>query len=234
MLGSVLLKYGEKKALSKAKKHIIKDARKDINEKTKVETHENHQHQQTTAEHSLPSAPNTQTTVDIPAPDHTTLTYKDGQITAVLPYKNKKLNGQARFYKEGELTQIITYKDGVQHGPLSSYKKGLIFLIVHYQNGLKTGIEIAYDPEGLPKLYTEFLNGKKHGKQIVYKNGVMLELTHYTEDIKDGLFFNYFPNGMLQQTGTYKTGKLDGWITIFTDQGKIIAKNRYIDGVQVE
>lgn len=99
---------------------------------------------------------------------------------------------------------ISDLKDFIINYPNSSIKEKAISLI----NSLSQNLESVY----------------------YYENGNILEIGKYREDVKIGKWITNYNNGNVENISIYKNNMLDVEETLYSEEGEVISKNKYIDG----
>ena len=120
-------------------------------------------------------------------------------------YKNDVLNGIERTWnKEGQLISETYYKDGKKNGAYSSwYENGVMMAKGAFKNDLEEGKWQIFDERGLLMGEATFTGGS--GIQMAYdKNGVLERKTTFQKGLKNGEEIYYTPSGEVVKTILYK------------------------------
>ena len=120
-------------------------------------------------------------------------------------YKNDLLNGLERTWsKEGQLLSETYYKDGKKNGAYTSwYDNGEMMAKGAFKNDLEEGKWQIYDQRGLMIGEATFTGGS--GIQMAYdKNGVLERKTTFKKGLKNGEEIYYAPSGEVVKTILYK------------------------------
>lgn len=73
------------------------------------------------------------------------------------------------------------------------------------------------------------------GRVVAYFGGdtSMLAVEHWTRDsVANGKYFTYFPSGQLADFSVYTLGERQGERTIYNEEGEIIVKGQYDEGLK--
>jgi len=135
--------------------------------------------------------------------------------------KNDLATGEWRYYLEdGRLKLRILYDDS---GAEIRRK---------FENG---EIEEFYD-SGIPKSYYEYRHGKIHGPfEEFYNRGDFVRREIISAEPGQAIEFKEsLENTQLKMDGEYKMGKLEGEIIYYNEDGTILKKEFYVDGVITE
>jgi len=120
-------------------------------------------------------------------------------------YKNDVLNGIERTWnKEGQLISETYYKDGKKNGAYSSwYENGVMMAKGAFKNDLEEGKWQIFDERGLLMGEATFTGGS--GIQMAYdKNGVLERKTTFQKGLKNGEEIYYAPSGEVVKSILYK------------------------------
>lgn len=120
-------------------------------------------------------------------------------------YKNDVLNGIERTWnKEGQLISETYYKDGKKNGSYNTwYDNGVLMAKGAFKNDLEEGKWQIYDQRGLMIGEATFTGGS--GIQMAYdKNGVLERKTTFKKGLKNGEEIYYAPSGEVVKTILYK------------------------------
>lgn len=85
---------------------------------------------------------------------------KDGNLEAILEYKNDKMNGTASVYDNGVLWETAEYKDDVLNGKKKTFFNGKMARSIEYKNNKKTGKTIYYNENGTESVIENYENDK--------------------------------------------------------------------------
>ena len=85
---------------------------------------------------------------------------KDGDLEAILEYKNDKMNGTASAYDNGVLWETAEYKDDVLNGKRKTFRNGKIARLIEYKNNKKTGKAIYYNENGAESVIENYEDDK--------------------------------------------------------------------------
>lgn len=164
--------------------------------------------------------------------------YKSGNLRKKKSFKNCKLDGQYIIYKdtsEKKPLLISHYKDDVLDGEHTKYdKNGDKIINCRYRNGKLQGsyFNVMKHPIKGKKITTRtnFINGEIHGKYSVNdENSLTSETYTFKNGTRDGSYVKYV-GGVLVEKGKYKSGKLDGLIKKYDNNGNFLSSHTYIKG----
>lgn len=128
-----------------------------------------------------------------------------------------------------------TVLHGVRNGAWVTYHEGgnKIKTITNYLNGKKNGIEISLNDRGQIESLTTYKNDILHGLKSEYRLGKPLTETTYRSGKIEGPFSVYTDQGKIQKKGSLKNGKQDGLLQFFDDQGNVTLEYEYKDGEKI-
>ncbi len=85
-----------------------------------------------------------------------------GVVTAILPYWQGKLDGEARFFNEGRPARIAVYRDGMLDGPCRDFDAdGNVTQDTVYRAGMLHGTVRRYWPDGGLRERTVYRDGQR-------------------------------------------------------------------------
>ena len=146
-------------------------------------------------------------------------------------YKNKGNKQYEGFLKNGKLNGIVYhYRDD-----------GTIGGSFNYKNGIKNGISLTfYDSLNKPKTIGEYQNDNfRNGFVMKFnKNGTLNYLSDYSKSKPYNQTVKFFENGVIKAIKPRKYDsiygyQLDGWSLFFDENGKVVKKILYSNGVAV-
>lgn len=94
------------------------------------------------------------------------------------------------------------------------------------------GIWSEFQPNGLLKSATSYVNGAKEGLSVeLNQSGQMTKCFFHHNNMRHGEYkeFNY---SSVKEERTYKMGKLEGLVKIYYDGGKIMEEGAYQNGLR--
>lgn len=183
--------------------------------------------------------------------------YKATPIAKEFLDKDNNLVNTTGQIPDGEVTEISTssitckhFENGKLHGKLEviNLADHSVTFSEEYQNGqLMHVTEPHLSPVSTPLPETKatpiypgttlkttkdvrafYVNGKQVAEQTISANGATLELLG---SIPDGEVKEFTESGKLKTEAFYKNNKLNGTLTRYRDDGKILSKESYEDGV---
>lgn len=156
---------------------------------------------------------------------------ENGEILAMLSFKNKQLSGVSKIYKNGEVIKEVPYENGVLSGEVVSqvgkirttqmyknskkegvsttYRNGVVIGKKSYKNDILNGENLFFDAQNIA-VKTPYINGRKNGNSSGYVGGNLVFLQQYVDDFLSGEAKTYGQNGILKISRFYKNGVLDG------------------------
>lgn len=158
---------------------------------------------------------------------HTTGTLPDGEIyefgvssVSVKHFAKGKLHGKLEVINLN--TQTVTFSEEYNNGTLVKVSKN--------EPGKKPVLPalegtIVKTHKGSHSFY---VNGKEVAEETLSSTGATVELLG---NIPDGEVKEVDDNNNIKATAYYKNNKLNGTLTRFTENGKILLKETYVDGV---
>lgn len=165
--------------------------------------------------------------------------YPSGEIKAVIKYSTDGKSSYAKTYRlNGNLLAEGKYIEKKRDSTWLFYSEtdGKIITKKEYKNGKLDGKSIIFFPgKDIPSEITEYKNGMKNGiSEKFYTDGTPFSLETYVNDTLNGKFIVRFPDGKPQIEGQYKNGNQSGmWIT-YDENGKIIKRERFNNGLPVK
>ncbi len=150
--------------------------------------------------------------------------YPSGDVKRIGSYKNNIPEGIRRDYSpEGKIIASKTFKDGIM------IADGIVD-----EKGLQQGPWKEYYESGEVKAVGKYSNGYKIGDwKFYYRNGKIEQIGTFLKNEKpDGDWKWYYDDGKLWREEYYDNGLENGLMTEFSDSGTVIAKGRYIDGLE--
>ncbi|MGX3046072.1 hypothetical protein [Helicobacter sp. T3_23-1056] len=156
---------------------------------------------------------------------------ENGEILAMLSFKNKQLSGVSKIYKNGEVIKEVPYENGVLSGEVVSqvgkirttqmyknskkegvsttYRNGVVIGKKSYKNDILNGENLFFDAQNIA-VKTPYINGRKNGNSSGYVGNNLVFLQRYVDDFLSGEAKTYGQNGILKISRFYKDGVLDG------------------------
>ena len=131
--------------------------------------------------------------------------YFNGNREYQATYKNDILNGRERTWsKEGQKLTETNYKEGKKNGEYTSwYENGVMMAKGAFLNDLEEGKWQMFDQRGLLIGEATFTEGS--GIQLAYdRNGVLERKTTFVKGQKNGEEIFYTPSGEIVKTILYK------------------------------
>ncbi|MCI7410894.1 toxin-antitoxin system YwqK family antitoxin [Helicobacter bilis] len=91
-------------------------------------------------------------------------------------YKDGEIEGVTKSYKNGQLTSEMMYKDSKQWEGFSKkyHENGLLKTEVFYKNGMRQGTQIWYNQYGNIEAEVHYAEGKPHGLIKYYRYNKLL------------------------------------------------------------
>ncbi len=138
------------------------------------------------------------------------------------------LPSNAIYYQTGELSDR-----GNKHGLVKTFTlNGTLVSQVTYYYGKEDGIMTEYYPNGKVEAKTNYAEGKRLGKfQAWYKNGQLKEEGEWVQTKE--FFPIYFLESSWDSTGTSHIIKGDGSLIEYSEQGNILRKETYKNGIML-
>ncbi len=175
-----------------------------------------------------------------------TTKYVDGKLITDAP-ELAKLDTKIEYYEGGIVKSSGTYKNGSPEGAYREFSMdGKVTAAKIYKEGFLIGEGIydeynkeqgpwkEYHPNGQLKGQGEYKDGKRIGEWVFYyPNGKLEQKGKYD---KKGLAQNewkwYYDTGKLLREEIYLNDVLDGPTTEYDEEGKVITKGQYVDGMK--
>ncbi|MDA3944767.1 MAG: toxin-antitoxin system YwqK family antitoxin [Bacteroidetes bacterium] len=150
--------------------------------------------------------------------------YPNGKVKVEATYRNGVAEGIRReFDEQGNVEKAFTFK----HGTLVA--EGIIAA-----NGQRQGFWKYYYPNGGLKSQGNYTDDVRSGEwEFFHTNGVLEQRGSYNENGQPiGLWKWFYNDGKLLRDENYRDGLLDGILTEYGPQGRIITQGDYIDGLK--
>jgi antitoxin component YwqK of YwqJK toxin-antitoxin module len=151
-----------------------------------------------------------------------------GDTSQKINYFQGKKNGyHYRYFKDENLKTIIASKELYINGKrndksLYYFKTGSLRMIVPYMNDLKQGIGFEYDANKNITAITRYRNNEI----VVQENINRLDINGK----KTGIWKEFYENGVLKKEKNYLDGKLNGYLKLYTNEGKLVESIKYKNG----
>ncbi|MEQ8907784.1 MAG: hypothetical protein RIC95_01205 [Vicingaceae bacterium] len=167
--------------------------------------------------------------------------------------KDFLLDSVWKFYREnGNVKSIFTYKEDERHGKSYYYKNCQVVKEENYNKGELEGRQFTYyetaDSTVLLKTSTLYVEGKKEGYAYEYaRDGRIITIIDYNKGFlsnrekinrkdeagrKQGVWKSYYGNERLKKEERYKDDLLNGYVKLYSPEGKLESASLYIDGVK--
>ena len=161
---------------------------------------------------------------------------KDAEIKNwIAYYKGKPFSGIA--YTEHAPDQLefkISFKDGKRNGPYIWYwENGKILENTTYKDGIEDGLSEIYEQNGQLIERDSFNLGFKVFSQK-FENGKLRSMRTYNKDYGTSFSESYYGNGQVRSRFNHKNQKLDGSFERYLENGKLIEKGTYKNGLKVK
>lgn len=136
--------------------------------------------------------------------------HENGQLSALMHYKDDSLSGQAKeYYDNGHLKSSYYYLNNEIEGEfLSFYRNKKPESNRKFKNGLLDGIEKVY-----------------------YENGELSSLFNYSKGVKSGICKEFYPNGKLKSSCIYSDKPHD--CSVYYSDGQIKEKGECMGSQKV-
>tara|TARA_B110000285_G_C15076312_1_gene590946 strand:+ start:1095 stop:1580 length:486 start_codon:yes stop_codon:yes gene_type:complete len=104
-----------------------------------------------------------------------------------------------------------------------------------FKNGKKEGDWVSYSDNGQLEAKGNYKNGRQEGDWTGYwsMNGQLLYSITYKNGKPHGEWVSYHPNGELDDKGKFQNGKKEGVWVVYYNDGVLMSKHNYKDGVQI-
>lgn len=154
-------------------------------------------------------------------------------------YKSEELSdGSYAVYKTDGEGNVLTYgivRNGVKDGVWVDYHpKSIVKSVSHFINGSETGPRLEFSTRGQLEKQTTYKEGQIHGKFGEYKFGRYIKEAMYKDGQLDGAYKEYFANkDNVQKLVEFKSGKQDGKMQYFDEEGNVTLEYDYKNGEKV-
>ncbi|MBR2865863.1 MAG: toxin-antitoxin system YwqK family antitoxin [Elusimicrobiaceae bacterium] len=142
-------------------------------------------------------------------------------------YKKGKLDGDLEIIdlNNGEVTFFEKYKDGVLTDLEDHTIHGTPILAIPQPQPTYDGTIVKINKATM----SFYRDGKEVAEQTIAANGATLELLG---DIPDGIVKEFDDNGQVRSEATYKDNKLDGEYLRYDEQGRLLTRENYREGLR--
>ncbi len=151
--------------------------------------------------------------------DDTSFAYDDkGNMIARVPYKKGVIDGLCTYYDDqGKQIKSIEYVNGYMHGEYKElYPSGEIKKITNYVFGEKQGLSEFFGNETCPKYNEQYEKNRLHsGSYYDLKGSLISSVDDYNG------FKVIYQDGKLRRRLEIKSGKIEGKMTCFFEDGSI-------------
>ncbi len=151
--------------------------------------------------------------------------YPDGKVKIVAMYnKEGKPEGIRREYApDGSIERSYIFKNGIIIG------EGIVT-----EKGERDGFWKEYYDEGNLRAEGKYDKDVKNGPWKYYhKNGKLEQEGSYNKEGQpDGEWWWYYGSGEILREEYYYLGRLDGTMTEYSEEGEVITRGEYIDGLE--
>lgn len=182
--------------------------------------------------------------------------HRNGKLKTLENYYKGQLEGEyAEYYDNGQLYYTCNYKKGIHEGDIRFYDRdGIMYSVISYEKDLpasaryydkkgneisssvknKTFVLTAYSPDGFKRSETPYNDkGIKEGlTKFFYKSGKLSEENNYKDGKLNGKLSVYHPNNKLLSAVEYEDDKRHGYFTSYYINGKKQEEGWYADGEQ--
>ncbi len=129
-----------------------------------------------------------------------------GIISNLLPYKNRKVDGEAVIYtNDGAKDKAVYFKNEILDGDYKEYYfNGQLFSQYANKNGKADGLAKTFFDNGALRSEVNYTNGEKNGPETYYfRNGKIMQKANYVNGMLQGDFITYFDNGKVSDSMRY-------------------------------
>jgi antitoxin component YwqK of YwqJK toxin-antitoxin module len=158
------------------------------------------------------------------------LFYDNGLIKAKGKYdKNKEIGNWIFYFENGNVEQTGSFdNNGNYNGEWKwFYQGGQLRISEQYYEGEREGSFVEYDSLGNVIFKGNYVRGLKEGEWISSVNGY-IEVGTYLENVMDGLWQFYYAKDTLYYHGNFIDGSEDGVHTWYFRNGNIMKTGKYI------
>lgn len=166
--------------------------------------------------------------------------YENGRVRALRQYRDGTFHGEMKIFA-ADGTSILqgTYENGRQHGVWIEFNdSGKIKMTTKYNNGevvatrRENGEFTDYYPNGIPKSHYTFENGKKNGPfSEWFEQGEWVREPMDAPMPGGGIQFKEkLINTQVHYEGDYLDDKLEGIVTWYNEQGRVMKIEEYVNG----
>ncbi len=172
---------------------------------------------------------------------------------------NKRQGEGLTFFETGEIKTKVTFLDDLRDGEGFEYEKdGRIVALLKYnkdalvsrdeinrynRENLKQGKWVEFHTNGINRLVGGYLEGKKSGIFKEYDiDGKLIAIYRYEDDklaesSKEVDILEerktYYPGAKLKTLGTYRDGKLQGFVKEYDENGNLVKSTKYDQDVKL-
>lgn len=131
----------------------------------------------------------------------------------------------------GNMTRAGTLKDGMQEGSWVEYHTGgLVKSVTSYVDGKKEGIAMELNTNGQLEKKMEYHNDQLDGKYVEFRFTTIKEERNYKSGKLEGVVKIYYDNGKIMEEGAYQNGTRDGISKWYDQEGNVTIEYEYKNG----
>ena len=161
--------------------------------------------------------------------------YPNGQLARDerLDARGNVLTGGASFYANGQVKQRVTLLPNGRDSISENYHENgqLMNRISYHGKQMADGEYVSYGPNGKMSSHAFLKGGKMHGLQeVFYADGKLFQRSHFIHDKQDGEFLTLAEDGKVLARKRWVDGEADGWSFESHDNGQLAQKALYRKG----
>ncbi|MAZ73658.1 MAG: hypothetical protein CMC70_10995 [Flavobacteriaceae bacterium] len=156
---------------------------------------------------------------------------EEGNLQLIRYYNSGRLTGYSYLDKAGAEVAVIPVKNGTAKVK-AYYNNGKVSREFEYVNGELAGNYNTYHYNGKLQYETLYKDGKLDGADVsYYQDGTKKELRTYANDQLHGKLQKFYPSGTLKEEIIYVYDYRHGISNYYDEQGKLIKKETYRNGI---
>jgi antitoxin component YwqK of YwqJK toxin-antitoxin module len=144
----------------------------------------------------------------------------NGNIKAILNYKDNKLNGISKYFQDKILWRTKDWTDGIIINETVYYKTGIIETIITYKNGETFSIQDNYNCGNIESV-TYLKDKNRICRKKFYLNGNLMWIENLNNNKYEGEHKIFYENGNIQVFETFIDDKIEGTSITYLDDGNV-------------
>lgn len=160
--------------------------------------------------------------------------FENGKTSHVMTFKNNQKDGPFKQFDEnGKLLMQAGFKDNKLNGEFTAYyPNGNPSVKEVYRDDMLNGPKTTYYETGKLKSLVNFVNNRHEGAaKTFYEDGTLQSEFWFKDNQREGIGKIYYPNSKVQFEMNYVHDKLNGENNNYKDNGTLVQKRMYKNGL---